>query len=67
MLSEALQRNAKHKARLSGFQTSLILSCDARKNRSEIESLASPTSSAALQLRFAQNYSGTAAFVLRHT
>ncbi len=51
MLSGAVQRNAKHEARLSNisgyFRGSL--------KKSEIESLASRTSSAALQLRCAQN------------
>src|SRR5262249_19490108 len=54
MLSEALQRNAKHEARLSnisGYSDSKVLV----QNKSEIESLASRTLSAALQLHFAQN------------
>src|SRR6266487_2964060 len=53
MLSEALQRNAKHEARLSNISGCLHGGSDLEK--SEIESLASRTSSAALQLRFAQN------------
>jgi hypothetical protein len=54
MLSEALQRNAKHQAHLSnisGYSDSRMLV----QNKSEIERLASRTLSAALQLRFAQN------------
>jgi hypothetical protein len=50
MLSEALQRNAKHEARLSNISGC----CLSREKISEIESLASPASSAAL-LRSAQN------------
>ena len=50
MLSEALQRNAKHEARLSN-----ISDCPHRGREPEMESLASRTSSATLQLRFAQN------------
>jgi hypothetical protein len=53
MLSEALQRNAKHEARLSNISAYRVPTVGAR--RSEIESLASRTPSAALQLRFAQN------------
>jgi hypothetical protein len=53
MLSEALQRNAEHEARLSNISDHF--DCDAGQNWSELESLASRTSSAALQLRFAQN------------
>jgi hypothetical protein len=52
MLSGALQRNAKHEARLSNISG---CPCYGVGRRSEIESLASRTSSAALQLRFAQN------------
>jgi hypothetical protein len=52
MLSEALQRNAKHEARLSNISGYSIGSAALK---SEIESLASRTASAALQLRFAQN------------
>jgi hypothetical protein len=53
MLSGALQRNAQHEARLSSISvSSLGYQC---KQLSEIESLASRTPSAALQLRFAQN------------
>jgi hypothetical protein len=48
MLSEALQRNAKHEATLSNISGfSLMAQLD---RRSEIESLASRASSAALQL-----------------
>jgi hypothetical protein len=54
MLSEALQRNAKHEARLSNI-CGLFVLVDLSKLDPEIESLASRTSSAALQLRFAQN------------
>src|SRR6476469_4765288 len=53
MLSEALQRNAKHEVRLSNISDCLHWRSDLEK--SEMESLASRTSSAALQLRFAQN------------
>jgi len=53
MLSEALQRNAKHEARLSNISDCLHWGSDLGK--SEMESLASRTSSATLQLRFAQN------------
>src|SRR6476660_2517310 len=53
MLSEALQRNAKHEVRLSNISDCLHWRSDLEK--SEIESLASRSSSAALQLRFAQN------------
>jgi hypothetical protein len=52
-LSEALQRNAKHKARLSNISGFSVGQID--PNESEMESLASRTLSAALQLRFAQN------------
>ena len=52
MLSGALQRNAKHEARLSNISGYLLEMPD---REPEIESLASRTSSAALQLRFAQN------------
>jgi len=50
MLSEALQRNAKHEARLSNIS---VVFC--RTDNPEIESVASRTSSPALQLRSAQN------------
>jgi hypothetical protein len=53
MLSEALQRNAKHEARLSNLW-SVSVKGSVQKSP-EIEGLASRTSSAALQLRFAQN------------
>src|SRR6478735_354409 len=53
MLSEALQRNAKHEVRLSNISDCLHWRSDLEK--SEMESLASRTSSATLQLRFAQN------------
>jgi hypothetical protein len=53
MLSGALQRNAQHEARLSSISVSSL--GYQRKQLSEIESLASRTPSAALQLRFAQN------------
>ena len=53
MLSEALQQNAKHEARLSNISDCLHRGSDLEK--SEMESLASRTSSATLQLRFAQN------------
>jgi hypothetical protein len=52
MLSRALQRNAKHEARLSNI-SGYCLRVAAEKT-SDIESLASRTLSAALQLRFAQ-------------
>jgi hypothetical protein len=52
MLSAALQRNAKHEVRLSNISGYLLEMPD---REPEIESLASRTSSAALQLRFAQN------------
>jgi hypothetical protein len=54
MLSEALQRNAKHEARPFKHLW-LFLTRDSPRKGSEIESLASQTLSAALQLRFAQN------------
>jgi len=54
MLSEALQRNAKHEARLSN-----ISGCWAdrrvQRNHLGLKALASRTSSAALQLRSAEN------------
>ena len=50
MLSEALQQNAKHEARLSN-----ISDCLHWGSELDMESLASRTSSATLQLRFAQN------------
>jgi hypothetical protein len=53
VLSEALQRNAKHEATLSNISD--YGDCVGPNVGSEIESLASQTSSAALQLRFAQN------------
>ena len=53
MLSEALQRNAKHEARLSN--SSEYFSWFGLQVRTEIESLASRTPSAALQLRSAEN------------
>ncbi len=53
MLSEALQQNAKHEARLSNISDCLHWGSDLEK--SEMESPASRTSSATLQLRFAQN------------
>ena len=53
MLSDRLQRNAKHEARLSNISDCLHWRSDLEK--SEIESLASRTSSATLQLHFAQN------------
>jgi hypothetical protein len=53
MLSGVLQRNAQHEAKLSNI-SGYCLRVAAEKT-SEIESLASRTSSAALQLRFAQN------------
>src|SRR5438876_11612629 len=53
LLSEPLQRNAKHEARLSN--SSEYFSWFGLQVRTEIESLASRTSSAALQLRSAQN------------
>jgi hypothetical protein len=52
-LSGALQRNAKHEARLSNISGCPSLRCGPKDQR--FESLASRTSSAALQLRFAQN------------
>ena len=55
-----LQRNAKHEARLSNSLA--VTFTDVDKINPEIESLASWTSSAALQLRFAQN--DNAGFVL---
>jgi hypothetical protein len=52
MLSEVLQRNAKHEARLSNISGYFR----GKSGRwSEMESLPSRTSSAVLQLRFAQN------------
>src|SRR6476660_6560071 len=53
MLSEALHRNAKYEVRLSNISDCLHWGSDLEK--SEMESLASRTSSATLQLRFAQN------------
>src|SRR5882724_2559634 len=52
-LGGPLQRNAKHEARLPSFSGLSLLF--GRLKRSEIESLVSRTSSAALQLRFAQD------------
>jgi hypothetical protein len=49
MLSEALQGNAKHEARLSNISGSTL----GFAQESEIESLASRISFATLQLRFA--------------
>jgi hypothetical protein len=57
MLSEALQRNAKHEARLSNISD--YFSSAGKLIILEIESLALRTSSAALQLRFAQNDNDT--------
>jgi hypothetical protein len=54
MLSEALQRNAKHEARLSNISDLFPFGGNLRIVP-EIESLASRTSSNALQLRSAQN------------
>jgi len=53
MLSRALQRNAKHEARLSNISGHCLKV--AAEKTSEIESLASRTLFAALQLRFAEN------------
>jgi hypothetical protein len=54
MLSEALQRNAKHEARLSNISDLFPFGGNLRIVP-EIESLASRTPSAALQLRSARN------------
>jgi hypothetical protein len=54
MLSDALQRNAEHEARLSNI-SGLLPWRERRWQEPEIESLVSRTSFAALQLRFAQN------------
>jgi len=61
MLGAALQRNAKHEARLLNISGYFDSKARVQK-KSEIESLASQTSSAALQLRFAQNDSTQAIF-----
>jgi len=55
MLSEALQRNAKHEARLSNI-SDLVFEERPRKDlRIESPGLAPKAFGAALQLRFAQN------------
>ena len=54
MLSEVPQGNAKHEARLSNISGYFDSKALVQK-KSEIESLASQISSAALPLRFAQN------------
>jgi hypothetical protein len=53
MLNRALQRNAKHEARLSNIFGHYLKV--AAEKTFDIESLASRTSSAALQLHFAQS------------
>ena len=55
MLSEALQRNAEHEARLSNISLLPAFLAGCCCEQSEIESLASRTLSAASQLRFDQN------------
>ena len=52
MLSEALQRNAKHKARLSNISGCPSIAL-VQRNKSEIESLASPRKLSGLRCSFA--------------